>query len=176
LAPASLDPQEAGMPRSRGSLALSIVVAAVAFSAPNRASGQDMHRSVGSDALTWVPGPPSMPKGQMVAVLAGDPGKSGIFILRAKLPDGYVVPPHWHRQSEHLTVLSGQLHVGMGEKFDRSKGETIGPGGFVTMPANMRHYVWISGETVLQVTSMGPFDITYINSKDDPRNAVAEKK
>jgi hypothetical protein len=37
----------------------------------------------------------------------------------------------------------------------------------------MRLYVWTSGETVIKVTSMGPFDITYIDPKDDPRTAAA---
>ena len=165
--------QEAPMLRRRGFLRFAFVAAALTISAPTIGADESMHKAVAPDALTWVPGPPSMPKGQTVAVLAGDPGKSGLFILRARVPDGYVVPPHWHSQAEHLTVLSGQMHIGMGDTLDRSKGEAIGPGGFVVMPANMRHYVWTTGETVIQVTSMGPFDITYIDPKDDPRTAAA---
>lgn len=163
------------MRRSHGWLSLAVVAAAIAIGMPQLASAQDMQRAVSPDALKWGPGPASMPKGQMVAVLVGDPGKSGLFILRGKLPDGYTVPPHWHSQTEHVTVLSGKLHVGMGDTLDRSKAEAIGPGGFIVMPANMRHYVWTSGETVLQVTAMGPFDITYVNPKDDPRNSAATK-
>ena len=143
--------------------------AALIMSAPNVAWGEDIHKVITGDDLKWGPAPPALPKGSMVALLAGDPDMSGLFILRAKMPDGYTVPPHWHSQTEYLTVLSGRLHVGMGDKLDRSKGETMGPGGFVVMPVNMHHYVWTSGETVIQVTAMGPFDVTYIDLKDDPR-------
>ena len=29
----------------------------------------------------------------------------------------------------------------------------------------MHHYGWTSGETVIQVTTMGPFNVTYIDPK-----------
>jgi mannose-6-phosphate isomerase-like protein (cupin superfamily) len=168
--------KEADMSRCLGWMVFTFAAAALVISAPNVVSGQDAHKVLAPNDLKWGPGPAAMPKGQTAALLAGDPAKSGLFILRAKIPDGYAVAPHWHSQSEHLTVLSGRLHVGMGDKFDRSKGDAIGPGGFIIMPANMHHYVWASGETVLQVTAMGPFDITYIDPKDDPRKATADAR
>jgi mannose-6-phosphate isomerase-like protein (cupin superfamily) len=160
------------MSRRLGSIAFTFAAAVLIINSPKLASGEDMHKLIAADDLKWLPGPAAMPPGQMVALLIGDPSKSGLFILRAKIPDGYTVPPHWHSQTEHLTVLSGRLHVGMGDRIDRSKGEAIGPGGFVVMPAKMHHYVWASGETVIQVTAMGPFDITYIDPKDDPSRAA----
>jgi hypothetical protein len=33
----------------------------------------------------------------------------------------------------------------------------------------MRHYVQAKGPTVIQVSAMGPFAITYVNQADDPR-------
>jgi quercetin dioxygenase-like cupin family protein len=143
--------------------------AAIIMSAPKFALGEDMHKVLAGEDLKWGPAPPGLPKGSMAALLAGDPAKSGLLILRAKMPDGYAVPPHWHGQTEYLTVLSGHLHVGTGDKLVRSQGETLEPGGFVIMPAKMHHYVWASGETMIQVTTMGPFDVTYIDPKDDPR-------
>ena len=41
------------------------------------------------------------------------------------------------------------------------------------MPAGMAHYAWSTGEAVIQISSMGPFQIKYVNPADDPRN---EKK
>lgn len=135
---------------------------------------EEAHKVISPGAVKWGPGPSAMPAGQMASVVAGDPTKSGMFIILAKIPDGYTVPPHWHSQTEHLTVLSGQLNIGMGDTLDRTKAEVVGAGSLVTMPANMRHYVWSSGETILQVTSMGPFDIIYVDPKDDPRNAKSQ--
>jgi hypothetical protein len=68
-----------------------------------------------------------------------------------------------------LRLLSGQLHVGMGDTLDKAKAEALGPGGFFAMARRMHHSVFASGETIIQVTSMGPFDITYLDPKDDPR-------
>jgi quercetin dioxygenase-like cupin family protein len=141
--------------------------------ADQTASAEDMHRVVDADAVKWGPSPPGLPKGAEVAVLSGDPGKPVLFILRVRLPDGYVVPPHWHSRAEHVTTLSGRMHIGMGDKLDRSKGQVMEPGAFTSFPAKMHHYVWASGETVIQVSGMGPFDINYIDPNDDPRKATS---
>ena len=42
-----------------------------------------------------------------MAVVSGDPGKSGPFVIRAKFPANYTVPPHHHPGDEMVRVLSG---------------------------------------------------------------------
>src|SRR5438132_4528260 len=44
------------------------------------------------DKLKWQAGPPSLPKGALIAVLEGDPTKEGPFVFRVKVPNGYRVP------------------------------------------------------------------------------------
>ena len=66
----------------------------------------------------WGPASPALPPGAQMAVLAGDPGSEGPFVIRIKLPAGYRVPPHWHPVDEHVTIISGTLQLGMGDKFD----------------------------------------------------------
>jgi hypothetical protein len=44
-------------------------------------------------------------------------------------------------------------------------------GGFIVAPANMHHFAMARSKTVVQVHGIGPFAITYVNPKDDPRNA-----
>lgn len=109
------------------------------------------------------------------AVLLGDPGQPEDFVLRAKMPDGYVVPPHWHPIEERITILSGSLKVGTGDKMEEGKMTAYPTGSFLTMPAEMRHYVKASGETIIQIAAQGPFQITYVNPKDDPRQTAAKK-
>ena len=58
----------------------------------------------------------------------------------------------------------------MGDKLDPKSGTTLKAGGFVSLPAQMHHYAWASGATIVQVHGEGPFAITYINPADDPRN------
>jgi hypothetical protein len=33
----------------------------------------------------------------------------------------------------------------------------------------MPHYASADGETIVQINGMGPFDVTYVDPKDDPR-------
>jgi quercetin dioxygenase-like cupin family protein len=119
--------------------------------------------------VTWQPAPPSMPKGAQIAVLAGDPAKEGPFTLRIKTPANFDIPAHSHPTDEAVTVLSGEFHLGMGEKLDKSKTHALTPGGFVVAPATMNHFGFTTVETIVQVSGMGPFAITYVNPADDPR-------
>ena len=86
------------------------------------------------------------------------------------MPAGYKIPPHWHPTDENVTVLSGTLGAGMGDKFDRSSGSLLKAGGFVCMPKDVHHYAWAQGPTTIQVHGLAPFAFTYVNPSDDPRN------
>jgi quercetin dioxygenase-like cupin family protein len=122
-----------------------------------------------ADALKWGPAPPVLPKGVQIAVLAGDPGKKGPFVVRLKIPAGLKVPAHQHPSAEAVTVISGDFRFGMGDKLDESKAEKLGPGGFVDLPANMNHYAFSGGgEVIVQINAEGPFEIKYVNPADDP--------
>jgi len=148
---------------------LPFVGAGLVALSPFVASADDAHVVVGPDKLSWGPAPPSVPKGAQVAVLSGDPGKSGLYALRLKVPAGYKVPAHTHPTDENITVLSGSIHVGMGDKLDQKKGQAVKAGGFFNMPQGMHHYAWFTEATVIQVHGQGPFAIDYINPADDPR-------
>ena len=126
----------------------------------------------GGAAVPWQAGPPNLPKGSQIAVLRGDPGKPGPFVLRVRFPPDTVVAPHRHATAENLTVLSGDLSHGMGEKLDKAHGDRLQFGGFVFLPAMMPHSVWTAGaESVVQVTGTGPFGLLYVSPEDDPGKA-----
>ena len=120
--------------------------------------------------LKWGPQPDSLPPGAQMAVVSGDPGKAGVpFVIRAKLPDGYKVPPHFHPTDENVTVLSGSLLIGMGEKWDEASMKALGAHGFARLPKAMPHSAMAKGATEIQVHGVGPFGVTYLNKADDPR-------
>ncbi|MEP6621286.1 MAG: cupin domain-containing protein [bacterium] len=121
--------------------------------------------------MQWKDGPPTMPPGTKMVVLEGDPTVAGMFTMRIKFPAGMHVLPHSHTQTEHATVLSGTLHIGMGTRFDSAATRPLRTGSFGFWPAGMKHYAWMEGETVLQLHGQGPWTITYVNPADDPRNA-----
>jgi hypothetical protein len=37
------------------------------------------------------------------------------------------------------------------------------------MPAGALHFAWASEETVIQLHSVGPWGVAYVNPADDPR-------
>ena len=136
---------------------------------PSAKPAATSHVLLPADQLKWGPQPPALPGGAQVAILDGDPMKPGPFVIRAKFPDGYTVPPHWHPTTENIVVLSGTLMVGMGEKLDKGSMQTLTAGGYSKMPARMNHYVIVKGETTIQIHGTGPFELTYVNPADDPR-------
>lgn len=153
------------------------VVAALLLAAiPTAAFAADDHMAVQASALKWGPPPPGLPAGAQVAVVAGDPGKDGPYVVRANLPSGYRIAPHTHPTDENVTVLSGTFHIAMGDKFDAKKGDALKAGGFFTAQKGMQHYGWTTAPTIIQIHGMGPFAITYVDPADDPRNKTSEKK
>jgi quercetin dioxygenase-like cupin family protein len=125
----------------------------------------------------WAPAPPSLPPGAEMAILDGDPRMKGVpYTIRAKLPDGYKVPPHWHPVDENVTVLKGTLMMGRGDKFTDQGAMELTVGSFSHMPKGMRHFAWAKGETIIQVHGVGPFEIQYVNADDDPRKKAAGRE
>ena len=121
------------------------------------------------DQMKWGPPPPSVPAGSQIAVIEGDPsGSTGDYTVRLKMPDGYKIAPHYHPKRENVTVLSGNLKVGMGDKWDDSKMMSFPSGSFAYMDPEMHHYAAASGDTTIQIHGMAPLQIIYINPADDP--------
>jgi quercetin dioxygenase-like cupin family protein len=152
--------------------ARTVVVAVVLFTAAQPAvlgQATDGHRIFPADAIQWGPAPASLPQGAQAVVLYGDPGKEGQFALRLKLPAGYHIPPHVHPKEEIVTVLSGNFRLGMGEKAERGKAQSLRAGSFFAFAPGMAHFAYTEGETVVQLNSNGPWGITYVNPADDPR-------
>ena len=130
------------------------------------------HVFMNSADIKWMAAPPSLPMGAKLAVLYGDPGKSGPFVIRLMAPAGYKIPPHWHTQAEGLSIISGALYLGDGDKVDRAKAHALKTGGFHYLPAKVHHYAFTKAPTVVQLHGEGPFDITDINPEDDPAKAA----
>jgi quercetin dioxygenase-like cupin family protein len=135
---------------------------------------QSAHKIAVPDSLKWVE-PAPLP-GSRLAVVQGDPSKEGLFVYRLKMPAGYRIPPHLHKASENVTVLSGVFSIGVGETFDQGKGQELPAGGFVSIPPNHPHYAWAGAtETIVQVHGVGPTDLRFVNPADDPRQKRAQK-
>jgi quercetin dioxygenase-like cupin family protein len=148
--------------------ALSLAAAAI-FGAATQLQAQDPHHTVvHADEVKWGAAPASLPPGAQASALLGSPAKEGPFVLRLKLPKGFVIPPHSHTKDEFVTVISGSFHLTAGEQVDRSA-KGLKAASFVHLPAGMPHFAFTSEETVVQINGTGPFDVVYVDPKDDPR-------
>ena len=148
-----------------------VIAALILAALPAASFAMDEHTAMRPDALKWGAAPAAFPPGSEVAVLAGDPSKEGsAYVVRVRTPAGYTVPPHTHPADENITVVSGTLHVAMGGKLDRTKGEALPAGGFIHMARDTQHYAWSPAAAIIQLHGIGPMAITYVNPDDDPRN------
>ena len=125
--------------------------------------------------ITWGPAPPFLPAGAQFALVSGDPSKAGPYELQLSMPNGYTIPPHWHPTDEHVTVVSGHFHYGMGDRIDSKTMKSLEKGQSVNLKANMRHYARAQGRVVVAVSGNGPFAITYVKDTDDPRHDAKHK-
>ena len=85
-------------------------------------------------------------------MLDGDPGKPGPFTIRLQAPAGYKIPAHTHPTAEQITVISGTVNFGMGDKLDEATTQKMPAGSFTIMPIGMKHFVISKEESVVQVT------------------------
>ena len=145
---------------------LAVLVAASAwFLATRNAVAQG---SAVPASLHWSV-PPVLPPGALIAVVSGDPTGPGESTLQLSMPDGYRIPPHLHPSYEHVEVREGTLLVGMGDRLDPKQTRALASGDSATPPAGMHHFSIAKGRTVLSVTFMGPYTITYVRAEDAPR-------
>jgi len=150
------------------------VAAALVFAAEesqSTATSATEHRVTKPSDLKWGEAPPGLPASAKVAALNGDPTQAGPFTVRLKAPADYKVMPHTHPTDERLTVISGSFRIGMGERFDETKMQEMGPGSYIVLPSGMAHFAKSAKESIVQIDSEGPFQINYVNPADDPRNA-----
>jgi mannose-6-phosphate isomerase-like protein (cupin superfamily) len=160
-------------PRSSATLVAALALAALPALSASACEGHDAHQAVhiavAPADLQWQPGPGSLPPGAEFVVIEGNPAEAGPLTLRLKFPANYQVPAHTHPAIEHITVLSGSLNVGMGDRLDEAASTRMDTGSFVIMPVGHSHYVWTEEEAVLQLHSIGPWGIDYIDPINDPR-------
>jgi hypothetical protein len=64
----------------------------------------------------------------------------------------------------------------MGGTVDESAMHALETGAYATMPARTNHYVRAKGEAVIQIIAMGPFEVKYVNPRDDPRKKTVASR
>src|SRR5437867_9169731 len=114
------------------------------------------HIMVSPADLKWAE-VPSLPPGAKIAVIEGPPTESVPFTFRLKFPANYKIPAHWHPAIEHVTVISGTLNLGTGDKLDEAKAKPLSAGSVAIMQPKTNHFGSTKEETVVQVHGIGPW-------------------
>jgi quercetin dioxygenase-like cupin family protein len=109
------------------------------------------------------------PPGAQQAIIVGNPKNAEAYVIRVKLAKGTKVAPHMHPNDENVTVISGTFNIGIGEKLDETKGQTVKAGGFFSVPKGKAHFAWASEDTVIQLHGVGPAGATFVNPADAPK-------
>lgn len=144
----------------------------ILLSSCTRREGSDNHTEFAS-GTTGTIGKPSgaagaaklMPFKAMttdVEVLQGDPDAVGKpFVIRIRELPGTIVPPHSHPVDEHITIVSGTWHFGLGERFDAGKLTPLPTGSYAYAPKGSTMFAYAPEGVVVQVHGVGPFHINW---------------
>ncbi|MEX0976122.1 MAG: cupin domain-containing protein [Woeseia sp.] len=139
---------------------------AVAFTAtPLIADNESGFVRLAPDELDWQ----ELAPGLFIAVLEGDPGKEGFYIIRARFSAGTFSAPHFHPNDRYVTVISGTWWTGTGTTWDKDSSVPLTPGSYMKHPGGAAHYDGSRDEeVVVQITGMGPAPLVYVNAAGDP--------
>ena len=96
-------------------------------------------------------------------MLEGDPRAPGLFTVRFRLSEDFVMPPHTHSKDERVTVLQGQMAVAFGAGGTRDDAKEFGPGDYYVNARGAIHTVWPSKSSEIQITGVGPWDAHFID-------------
>jgi quercetin dioxygenase-like cupin family protein len=116
-------------------------------------------------ANPWTQGVRFAPMGSAVsaeaATVAGAQNAAGLYTIRVHVAKGGSIAPHTHPDPRILTVVSGEVRYGFGEKVDIANAKLYAAGAVFTVPASAPHWAVAStSDVVYQEAGMGPTAFT----------------
>jgi quercetin dioxygenase-like cupin family protein len=105
-------------------------------------------------SIRWT----SVQPGVETSVLLGSPEEAGtpfVVLVRTAIP--VVTEAHVSSREEHVTVLDGQLQIGVGDASEGQPVQTLGPGSYAVIPRGLRHFLRCAAGSLLQIHGIGPF-------------------
>jgi quercetin dioxygenase-like cupin family protein len=115
---------------------------------------------VAPEDLQWRPGTGTSPD---QAIVAGDPSKPGLYVVRVRFKPGVMTRPHFHREDRLAVVLTGTWWTGTGSVFDPGATLPLKAGSFMKHPAGAAHFDGAKDEEVIvQIVGEGPSATTLV--------------
>src|SRR5262249_14175982 len=88
---------------------------------------------------------------------SGRSQQGGALRHTAETPGRLQDPRTYRPNDEHVTIISGTFHFGIGTKLDLTKGRMLEAGGFAHAAKGMQHYAWTTEEAIVQITGKVPW-------------------
>lgn len=132
-----------------------VLVVACAMSAGAQTSGG---RFKDLDSLRWR----KSGEGIEMAIVDGNPQRTGDFTYAIRFKAGAAFPPHWHPKETRVLVVSGQVRVGFSDDLDTLHARVIGPGSFAAIPAKAHHFESGKTDALVFLTGPGPLKTTLV--------------
>lgn len=106
--------------------------------------------------------------GAKLAVVYGDPGKEGMYVIRAYFPPGVMSAPHFHGEDRHIVVVQGTWNAGVDDSWDPDTTTPLRQGSYMFHPAGAVHYDGSAGSegAIVQIVGMGPSKTTFLFPKE----------
>jgi hypothetical protein len=138
-----------------------LVLTTLAFTASDSHAQQQIGKSTHSvyplEESAWHEGPPGMPRGSKFAVISGDPLAAGPFVMRVRLPPGYLLPPSRQANDEELIVLAGAITLVVVTGVGEATARTLTSGSYASLAASELHFAHTKDGATLQIVGIGPF-------------------
>jgi hypothetical protein len=97
------------------------------------------------------------------AILSGDPEQPGSFyVMRYRVLIVCNVPTHWHPGDERVTVISGEISVGLGKKYLAEGLRPLAAGSYALVLCKQPHFTHYAAGTMVQVHGIGPLVVNYL--------------
>jgi quercetin dioxygenase-like cupin family protein len=151
--------------RQIASTAVLAVAALMPSTLPRAETDENGFMRIQPEEVQWKDAPGY--KGVQMAVIAGDPSKPGVYVVRVKFSPGVMSRPHFHPDDRYAVVIKGTWWTGTGDTFDPEKTLPVKAGGFMKHPAGGHHFDGAKDEEViLQLIGYGPGGTTMIRPED----------
>jgi hypothetical protein len=106
---------------------------------------------------------PGLPPGVQSAVVFGNVGKPGVYVLRNRFPPNVTLNPHTHGQKWRIyTIMDGEVRFGFGTTVDQAKSVPLKPGSVVATFDKPHYFVTGPTGATLNVVADGPFVTNFV--------------
>ena len=126
------------------------------FALPTSFANTDSTIILQANDMKWQPLPNNTQL--QYSVLSGEPSKEGYFVVRLRIPKGYINHVHTHNQTMYDTIISGTYYLGIGNQPNKDETQKLTAGSFIVIPPKLKHFGHTTEETIIQITGDGPWE------------------